>query len=646
MALCFPNFALVICLSLLMQECFVQVQMGKVPGNKRNNVNGSHNKKHGHSKDKQSDKVTQEKDHKKPDNPNEYQWVWLNDDMDDLRLQPQKQQTSSRRGWINSVFKAVKFGGKVATVTTSIAGLANSIFRAIAGCCTDFPDACTYRDEFLALKNKIAQKSQRADELEEDAQNIQVYTNYSINAFEDIIDQLNEIENTQEEFLSSISPEVSIALNTETSRIKKIIKEKNEKGEAVQFLEISSLYESALDNALSIGFPIVGLVIPFGQTIYKFAVKKKAASMTATVESETSVKLEDPKISSPHHKQGRTSRWMSRGVTHYQARVKNIKQKLNQKFGKAVNIASNVYSGFKVALDYVSTGLNIYMIISSYESCKQRRDEAKKARDELLEASKYFDETEVKLNEAKSIMQQSFRFLRGNITHESTLGVIENIKTMVEGISSPSPELIQVAIDLQTFVVDIKEVGSLKGTYRLEENLIDALRKIPFTVKCYTNKVKMVKYVMDSCKEGISSFDDLYDKGKALFDFGDDKTSDSAENCARKIGFRYINKKDLSMGWKEVAKKGNFHELCLLNDKTKQETACGHLRDGYDTKVIAEKMKITEDDAKALTKDCPATLELSPREKEQVCNLKDVFDNQKVAKLLEHDIKLVEATKC
>jgi hypothetical protein len=44
------------------------------------------------------------------------------------------------------------------------------------------------------------------------------------------------------------------------------------------------------------------------------------------------------------------------------------------------------------------------MIIASRESCKAREDEARKARDSLLKAAKFFEETEKNLMEAKSIM--------------------------------------------------------------------------------------------------------------------------------------------------------------------------------------------------------------------------------------------------
>ncbi|KAK3728607.1 hypothetical protein QZH41_011687 [Actinostola sp. cb2023] len=446
-------------------------------------------------------------------------------------------------GWISSVFKAIRIGGKVASTVTSLAGL---------------------------------------------AKNIQVYINHNINAFEKILDELNEIHDEQETFLTSISPEVSIAINNQTAIIKKLIKEKSNLGSAVNFTTISSLYESAVDSALAIGFPLVGFVIPAAKKIYGFAKRRMAASSTAQVEVKTSTKLVDPPSKS------RLGRYISGGVKQYQAKVTSIKLRLNQRFGRAAKIGKGIISGAKVAMSYFNAGLNIYMIIASHEACRAKQEEARKARDDLKQSLVHFEETERNLTIAKNVMEQSFQYLRGNITHESTLSVIADIKEMVEDMSGTSEDLVEVAVDIQHFLDNIKEDTSYKGTNRLEEQILTALKRIPFTLSCYTNKVKMLKYILNSCKKGKGSFDFLYDEARGYFDNDDEDNPDSPQNCARWTGYRYVNKEDLLKVWRDEAKKHNVKENCVLNDPAKKDTACSFKKDGYEAAEIGEKMKLTE----------------------------------------------------
>lgn len=65
-----------------------------------------------------------------------------------------------------SAYKIFKVGAKVLPKMISIAGFSNAVFRAISGCCVDYPEACEGNNEIMKLQEEIRKKSMEFDELQ------------------------------------------------------------------------------------------------------------------------------------------------------------------------------------------------------------------------------------------------------------------------------------------------------------------------------------------------------------------------------------------------------------------------------------------------------------------------------------------------
>ncbi|XP_048579471.1 uncharacterized protein LOC5516161 isoform X2 [Nematostella vectensis] len=533
---------------------------------------------------------------------------------DVMELSPQTESTAqetSKRGWISKAFTVFKTGGKVLSFTTSLASLGNAIYRAIEGCCGDFPEACRNKEEFDKLKVVIQEKSDKADRLQLEAQNLQVWTNYSINKYESILHELNQIADDQEEFLQSVSPELMIAMHNQTKKIMDFIKAKNASKESVDFTTVSGLYEDTIDSVMNVGMPLVTLMIPAGAKLWKYGRQKMAARRTAMIEDNTGTVLKIPKKSSAGYKTSKLGMFLATNKRRIQNRITKIKTFLKTRYSRAYYIAGKIKEGAIAAGNYLNAALNIWMIITSRENCRVTCEKTKQARDDLRLAVTTFDEAIANITDAKDIMETS-----------------------------------EVARDIQSFLDRIKEEKTYEQTYNLEEMLLKALSKIPFSLSCYTNKVKTINYIVDLCKKGRASYDVLYDEAVSHFDSDDPSNAHNPLNCETKIGFRYIDKEDLRKAWQEMAEKDGFQQNCVLNDPSKKASACALKNEAYDTEFIMNELGLTKEEVEGLIKNCPKP-ELSPRDRKVICKMKRRgLSNDIIAEDMELSVQDIENVEC
>lgn len=67
---------------------------------------------------------------------------------------------------LTNIIKVLKVGNQVIPKMVLLASIGNTVFRAIAGCCTDYPQACEGNKEISELRTNISTKSDELDRIQ------------------------------------------------------------------------------------------------------------------------------------------------------------------------------------------------------------------------------------------------------------------------------------------------------------------------------------------------------------------------------------------------------------------------------------------------------------------------------------------------
>jgi hypothetical protein len=67
---------------------------------------------------------------------------------------------------IKNIIKVAKVGNEIIPKMVLLASIGNTIFRAIAGCCVDYPRACEGNEEISQLRTNISTMSEQLDAIQ------------------------------------------------------------------------------------------------------------------------------------------------------------------------------------------------------------------------------------------------------------------------------------------------------------------------------------------------------------------------------------------------------------------------------------------------------------------------------------------------
>ncbi|XP_048577727.1 uncharacterized protein LOC116618315 isoform X4 [Nematostella vectensis] len=540
-------------------------------------------------------------------------------------------QSSAKKSRIKNVYTVVKYGAQFSNALTSTTSLAIAIYQAIEGCCGQFPKACEYRDEFIKMKTQVKEQSALADNLQREAENLQTWVKTNIDRYSELKKELEDINREQDNILKSMNIDIELTLNNKTKDIVDAIKAKNNTRDELDYLQVSDMYESAIENALNIGFPLLTLLISGGGAAYQFAKKSRAHEEVFKLERRNAIRLKTP----PN---AQIARRKTSLIKNFKTKYRQLKSRLNTKFSRSIRYVKNIGKAFDLALSIFSSAFAIYNVIDQAKKCEERRDDAKEARDTMAKALENFDEAIQNITTSKETMYSAFEDVRKELVAENLMNLLEDIKQVLDN-ADPTPELIEAANGIENYRLNMPKDISPNQTYKHQENLINSLNQVPFTLSCYTQKVKMLTSILNGCRDGTKSFDDLYSDATSLY-------GSEARKCERKIGAFYVTKETLKEEIEKVMKKENLSPVCSVNNPTTKSLACLKKNDGLTAEDIAAEMEIDKDAIVLLLEDCPKE-GLNPKQKRQVCNLrKTIAKNEIIADLLEFDLAKVKEVVC
>ncbi|XP_048581197.1 uncharacterized protein LOC116602196 [Nematostella vectensis] len=542
-----------------------------------------------------------------------------NDVNHELRVQPEKTETSSRRGIFTSGF--VKVFGKVGkyyskaspwiTPTAATLSLMNSVYRAFRGCC-DTTRGCEYRDQFLAKKEHLGVLSKQADALELRASNLQDEVLGNARKYEEIYNKINDINNVLDVYISSLNPDINADLKTADGKILQAIKQKNRTENEMDYLQVHDMYESALETGFNVGFPLMGLLLSGGKGVYNYAKNKKAFESANKLQRKNAFKVKAPRT--PTNIKAAMVRfgYAQAPKQLQQTKFTRFKDSMNVKFGKALKFTGKLWNVGSEVANIAGAAMMFYQIINTEMVCRKRAEEAKKALDEITKAEVLLNETISNITKAETEITETFNSVYGLLSAENVTIVLSKMKEMLETDSSNS-QMTEVAIGIQRYINEIKLKPKPEVLYGIEERLIENLFKIPFTLRCYTTKVKIIRYVLQGCLAGSETVENLYKEGTTR--------EDGNGNCVTKLGANYI---DIQLLKQEVEAKmveKNKERLCLANNVARGSRACQIKFKG--ASGVATDLDVSQEVAKVYLSKCPkGNIGMTKKDKAEACEFK------------------------
>ncbi|XP_031573793.1 uncharacterized protein LOC116307655 [Actinia tenebrosa] len=369
-------------------------------------------------------------------------------------------------------FKIFKIGAQVIPKMITLASFSNAIFRAIAGCCPDFPEACESHDKIVKLQEEIRKKSMNIDDLQLEAQNLQEWTESSRNKFSLLVAEMARIIDNTDVLVRSISPQVIIAVNNQTVVIKKLVRAKKEIGEKVDLDTVESMYGNAIGSFVDITLPLFQLILPSIPKVVKFAAEKFAVRQAHQLDQilENALKKPSPNTIDAVRARG----WFAQTKAKIDTKINSIKLRINAKYSNAVDILSKAGKGLSFLFDALSTGYELYSIIDSVLSCKEKRDTVLKSLKELQTASKQLDEIYDKVKESKMVVQKAWTTMHSQVSSKALIRDLKEIQKILASISDPSSEIEYMSSRIGVYIAKIAQTthsSSPDDIYQLLDDL-------------------------------------------------------------------------------------------------------------------------------------------------------------------------------
>ncbi|XP_031552202.1 uncharacterized protein LOC116289424 [Actinia tenebrosa] len=549
----------------------------------------------------------------------------------EIRKNSLEERSRQKRAW-GFVLLAVTLG-------VSAAGVGFEIYNKVKGCCGTFPDACKYAREIEAFRKTLDNKTNEVDKLFLRAKNLKedvIQANYRIN--EMWIDLL-AIGRYQEDIIQSLTPETVKKFNTKWAEIEEQLKNGNRTVQGWSYEQIDLQYKSYLDSASTVlggmsGFisNTLSAVYTVAMYYYKVNTLNKMINQLGTGNSYRLL------VNARHTKAARTMGLNDVGLNKF------IKETAVAKFNSKFAVKYTFfYNAYYVASSFLSIGFDIWRAVQSVLACKEKRDKTRELRDTWRVADQEMDKIKKNAIEYYNLLKnKGWEYVEGNLTDANLIKSLDKLKNMVNSSRPQTENLKKANTKIGNFISQINtSIDDYDATHNLQAGLIEGLMTVKTLLACSAARTKFLYYASEQCKQGHKSLQAIYESGKTSFLV-------SGVNCVTSVGIPD------AVTWQEMedmiaarATKEKYQKDCILNNSDKKEHACWLRGQGYDNKVIENKMALNIAQVKFFTTNCPQTL--SPAQISQICFFRSlgVFDATIQAKFFPHiNLSIIQAVTC
>ncbi|KAK3705183.1 hypothetical protein QZH41_013978, partial [Actinostola sp. cb2023] len=327
----------------------------------------------------------------------------------------------------------------------------------------------------------------------------------------------------------------------------------------------------------------------------------------------------------------------------------------NQKHKFKAGRYGKILKGVNYVSAVITLGVEIYSAIMKIKQCRAIADNARNGLIKIRKAKAELDRVYNNINGYITLVDtRGFQYIKGQLAGQNFLLELVKAKDLLKAAGKQSANLTRAAGVIQNYLANIRDANS-RQTYQLSKALAGALSQVKFLYDCYVNKLRLVNYVSERCKNGTKALSVLYAEAIISFNTGgivNDKT------CKNDAGVAYFTAADMQKNWDVKAKLLKLSSDCILNSKAKKLEACRLFhpvkypcpvsfsklkKDLVGKDQIARDMGLSRAQVDALTANCPLT-PLTPKEKGQVCRLHAIpWTPAFIASFMSVDISLVEA---
>ncbi|XP_048581403.1 uncharacterized protein LOC116602237 [Nematostella vectensis] len=548
-------------------------------------------------------------------------------------------KTGKRGNGLGSVvkytIKVFSFAKKVIPTLVTIASLSNAIFRGIAGCCIDYPQACEGYEEAERLRQTLEEKSHQLDNMQLEAQNMQEWAESTSNKFTFVLFELNNIVDHSEYLVNAISPDINIGIANKTTEIKELVRRKN--SDELGFLEVESMYEDTIDTTINLAVPFFTAILPSLPGLVRFASNRLGHRKAFELDENLNNVLKKPPKSSPKFIESKS--WMAKTRNAISMKLQKFRKKIETKYTKAVRVVSTLANILSSVFEFVSTAYDIYGIVESAQGCYEKAKNLKQALKEFKKANRLMDEAISNATTSKAFIEKVWEDLHIAMASAPLVKDLHEVRMTAQKLGGKANTFSNNVDAIGNYISNVAITRDYKGLHQLLEDLSIGLGSLPFTMTCYTNKVKMVEFVLRECERGSDTFSSLYSSGLNTFD-------SNAKECRNTMGFTYIDEPTLTMAIEDKSKLNNFNTDCVLNSDLKKSQACLRKDEGYVNSDIAISLGVTEEQVEKLVEKCPKHA-VTPLEVKRICALRArMRSNDDIADILDLDVGDVEAVNC
>lgn len=207
---------------------------------------------------------------------------------------------------------------------------------------------------------------------------------------------------------------------------------------------------------------------------------------------------------------------------------------------------------------------------------------------------------------------QGWNKIRSELLRKDLHDILTEFRKLALSAATQSKAMKDAVAAIEKFQRKIR-YADYQSTFDLQKILIKGLAGVKFSLDCYRNLVKAIKFMVDHCKKGDGQFTDLWDRSTYYFGL-------NSKSCRDNAGVPYTTKEKMENVIKIQAANNSFNPDCILNSKDIKYLACAKKYRGYKASEIATQLKLTVAQVNLLLPNCPPA-PITPRTISTICIL-------------------------
>ncbi|EDO38576.1 predicted protein [Nematostella vectensis] len=508
----------------------------------------------------------------------------------------------------------------IVSVVTAVAATTVETIYDLAGCCgLQYKSLCNFEEKFNTQKREIETRAKNLDDRIEKAIKTRDNIDEFYNALQRSGEEVERIVSLQEEILEAMDPRLRMGM---TKKIRLLEEQAENATNGIEEMTLNNVENNvdATQRTLKLvmswtaGVGVLGLELITTKAykaykigkIYKVLKAKHAAKLFQATKAQKLLGFTSD---------GAKTFLKATAVSRFGAKSAKM-----LKFAKFFKVGGAVLSAIGIVFD-------IYNIVNTFVQCDRKSDEAAQSLRDFEKARRDLTKTENDLKEFTQTLRAAFLQQVQPDAHNQLLhNALNGVKNIISGMDQTVTRTWDYKAcqnKIPSLVNNLGDLSSLEQLPSLTAQITDVtdscMKTLQFMMACYLGKMKMITEVINGCREGADTFENLYKATLLPY---------SSYLCVDNNGRPYATKDDVKESLKRAAADEGFDLECRANSATVRATVCLN-KDMGKTAAQISVMSSVNLSSRAVTRimnKCPAqgtdTVVLSPKQVKEICDYK------------------------